>query len=415
MVVRTPWQSDIRGRAASFGELYNRAVNPASSYTNNLCTPLQISSSFYFLAPIPTLNTENWNKMPTRSLVTGASGYIASHLVKQLLELGDTVNATVRDLKNEKKIRHLLKMQKEWPGKLNLFEADLNVAGSFDIAAQDCVTVYHVASPFLMEEQIKNAEKEVIEPALQGTRNVIAAVERSTSVELVVMTSTVGAIFGDYADVLRMNNNTLAEEYHNTTSSATHNAYHYSKTIAEQEAWTLYETQAKKRWKLVTINPGLVLGPSLSPNSDSGSLFLLDELMRGKLWFGVPNLWFTTVDVREVAQAHIRAAQITTTNGRYIVAHQHMTSFKEISVIIRNHCSTSFRIPGHEIPRMITRVVGPLFGLTQKWMSLNLGIKFRVNNKRSVTELGIVYRPLQETIIDHYKSWEASVNEDTFI
>ncbi|EMD90122.1 hypothetical protein COCC4DRAFT_68086 [Bipolaris maydis ATCC 48331] len=347
--------------------------------------------------------------MPSKSLVTGASGYIASHLVKQLLELGDTVNATVRDLKNEKKINHLLKMQKKWPGKLNLFEADLNVAGSFDAAAQDCVTVYHVASPFLMEEQIKNAEKEVIEPALQGTRNVIAAVERNTSVESVIMTSTVGAIFGDYADVLRMDKNTLAEKYYNTTSSATHNAYHYSKTIAEQEAWTLYEAQAKKRWKLVTINPGLVLGPSLSPSSDSGSLFLLDELMRGKLWFGVPNLWFTTVDVREVAQAHIRAAQIATTNGRYIVAHQNMTSFKEISLLVRNHCSASFRIPRHEIPRTITRIIGPLFGLTQKWMSLNLGIKFVVDNKRSVTELGIVYRPLQETVMDHYKCWEASV------
>lgn len=348
------------------------------------------------------------DKMSRMSLVTGASGYIASHLVKQLLELGDTVNATVRNLENEKKIGHLLEMQKKWPGKLRLFEADLTVPESFDAAAQGCVTVYHVASPFLMEEQIKDAEKEVIEPALQGTRNVLATVERNINVELVVMTSTVGAIFGDYADALKMDNKTLAEQYYNTTSSPTHNAYHYSKVIAEKEAWRLHEAQTMKRWKLVTINPGLVLGPSISPNSDSGSLFLLDELMRGKLWFGVPKLWFTTVDVREVAEAHIRATQVATANGRYILAHEDMTSFRQISLIIRNNCSASFRIPRHEIPSIITRVVGPLFGLTQKWMSLNLGIRFSVDNRRSIAELGIKYRPLQETIIDHYKSWDAS-------
>ncbi|USP80437.1 uncharacterized protein yc1106_07711 [Curvularia clavata] len=349
--------------------------------------------------------------MPNKSLVTGGSGYVGSHLVKQLLELGDSVNATVRSLKNEKKISHLLEMQKTWPGQLNLFEADLSVAGSFDTAAEDCTVVYHVASPFLMEEQIKDAQKEVIEPALEGTRNVLAAVERSKSVELVVMTSTVGAIFGDYADVLQMDNKTLAEQYYNTTSSPTHNAYHYSKVIAEKEAWRLYEAQEAKRWRLITINPGLVLGPSLSPNSDSGSLFLLDELMSGKLWFGVPKLWFTTVDVREVAQAHIRATQSATANGRYILAREEMTSFKEISLIIRKNCSSSLCIPRHEIPRIVTRIVGPLFGLTQKWMSLNLGVKFAVDNKRSITELGIRYRPLQETIIDHFRFWEASAKQ----
>jgi dihydroflavonol-4-reductase len=163
-----------------------------------------------------------------------------------------------------------------------------------------------------------------------------------------------------------------------------------------------------KRWRLVTINPGLVLGPSLSPNSDSGSLFLIDELLRGKLWFGVPDLWFTTVDVRDVAQAHIRAAQVTTANGRYILAHEEMTSFKEISLIIRNKCSPSYCIPRHGIPKFVTRVVGPLFGLTQKWMSLNLGIKFTVDNRRSVTELEIKYRPIEETILDHFRSWELS-------
>ncbi|PVH91969.1 flavonol reductase [Periconia macrospinosa] len=338
------------------------------------------------------------------SLVTGGGGYIASHLVQQLLEDGNTVHATVRNVKDEKKIGHLLSMQTKWPGKLTLFEADLLTARSFDAAMQQCSTVYHVASPFFLEEQIKNPQKDVIEPALRGTQNVLGAVEENSNVELVVMTSTVGAIFGDYADVRSMENNTLSEMYFNTSSTATHNAYHFSKVLAEKEAWRLWEAQNKKRWKLVTINPGLVLGPPLSPSSDSGSLFLIEELLRGDLWFGVPDLWFTTVDVREVARAHINAAQNPDSNGRYILTEKEMTSFRSLSLIFRPLYNHPWRLPRHAIPNIVTRIVGPLFGLTQKWMSLNLGVKFSVDNHRSIEELNIVYRPLEETLEDYYKS-----------
>ncbi|KAH8699384.1 flavonol reductase [Phaeosphaeriaceae sp. PMI808] len=349
--------------------------------------------------------------MTSTSLVTGASGYIASHLVQQLLEAGETVHATVRSTKNEKKISHLLDMQKKWPEKLILFEADLTVPGSFDAATKECSVVYHVASPFLMEEQIKDAKKEVIGPAIQGTQNVLAAVEKTDSVKIVVMTSTVGAIFGDYADVLSMDNQTLSEKYFNTSSTPTHNAYHYSKTIAEKEAWRLYEAQESKRWKLVTINPGLVLGPCLSPNSDSGSLFLLDELMAGKLWFGVPDLYFTTVDVREVVQAHIKAAHVSSANGRYIVASEEMVSFHTLALILRKRCNKSISIPRHQVPSIATRAIGPLFGLTQKWMGRNLGMHFKVDNSRSKEDLCIVYRPIDDTVEEHYKSWARLKNK----
>ncbi|WP_267459698.1 NAD-dependent epimerase/dehydratase family protein [Xanthomonas euvesicatoria] len=173
-----------------------------------------------------------------------------------------------------------------------MFEADLLVPGSFAGAMQGCSVVHHVASPFLMPEKIKNGRTQLLEPALQGVRNVLTTVNATSSVGRVVLTSTIGAIFGDYRDVLDMPGQTLSEAFFNTTSSLDHNPYHYSKVVAEQEAWAM--SRAQQRWDLVCINPGLVLGPSPAAGSDSGSLFLLDELMRGLFFYGVPDLSFAT-------------------------------------------------------------------------------------------------------------------------
>ncbi|KAJ9298200.1 hypothetical protein DTO271G3_3805 [Paecilomyces variotii] len=340
-------------------------------------------------------------------LVTGANGFIASHIVQQLLENGHQVHATVRSIKNEKKIKHLLDMQVQWPGKLTLFEADLLKETSFDAATKDCSVVYHVASPFIIESMIRDGRKEVVEPALKGTQNVLNSVIKCDTVKLVVLTSSVAAIFGDNADVQSMKNNTLSSEYFNTTSTVTHNSYSYSKVIAEKEAWKVYKAQpSPRRWKLVTINPGLVLGPSLSPTSESGSLSLLDQLLRGELALGVPDLWFATVDVRDVATAHLEVAKNPDAHGRYILADREMHSFVEIARILRPLAHSSL-IPQRTLPNFLVRLSGPFLGLSQKWLRLNLGIKFNIDNRRSVDELKIVYRPLKETLTDHFNSWSA--------
>ncbi|KAH8431073.1 uncharacterized protein LDX57_008735 [Aspergillus melleus] len=341
------------------------------------------------------------------SMVTGASGFIASHVVQQLLENGDQVHATVRSTKNKKKIGHLLDMQERWPDRLHLFEADLLVAGSFEAPMQGCSVVYHIASPFFIENKIRDGQKEVVEPALKGTQNVLEAVEKCETVNLVVLTSSVAAVFGDNADVLEMKNMTLSADYFNTTSSVTHNSYPYSKVVAEKEAWKLYEAQSEpRRWKLVTINPGLVLGPSLSPTSESGSLALLDQLLRGQLFLGVPDLWFAIADVRDVATAHTQAASDPDSHGRYILADKTSHSFVELARIIRSF-THSFMIPKNKLPNALVRMSGPVLGLSQKWLRLNLGIPFDIDNRRSVDELDIVYRPLEETLLDHYRSWKS--------
>ncbi|MFI1920748.1 MULTISPECIES: NAD-dependent epimerase/dehydratase family protein [unclassified Streptomyces] len=336
-------------------------------------------------------------------LVTGGSGFVAAHLVQQLLERGYHVHTTVRATANEAKRRPLRALGDAHPGRLDLFEADLLTEGSFDAAMRGCTVVFHVASPFLMPEKIKDGRRDVVEPALAGTRNVVAAIERTETVERLVLTSTVGAIFGDYADVREMDDQTLSEKYFNTTSTVENNPYHYAKTVAEQAAWEAEAAQS--RWRMVSVNPGLILGPSLTPGSDSGSLFLLDELFKGYFFYGAPDFSFTTADVRDVAAAHIAAAEHPGAHGRYIVAAQEMTSFHQMSRALLKHQPGNRRLPRTALPHWPVRILGPAFGLSQEYIRNHLGIRFRVDNRRSTEELGLTYRPIEETLVDHHRAW----------
>ncbi|KXS19031.1 NAD(P)-binding protein [Gonapodya prolifera JEL478] len=317
-------------------------------------------------------------------LVTGGSGFVASQLVQLLLDSGYTVRATVRSLANTTKTSHLLGLAAAHPGKLDLVEADLQTTGDFDECVKGCSVVFHVASPFLMPEQIKDAQSEVYAPAVRGTRNVLLAVDKAMSVTRVVMTSTVGAIFGDYADVKAMKDNTLSESYWNTSSTLATNPYHYAKTEAEKLAWQIPR-------------------PPPPSASVSGSLLLADELMSGQFFYGAPDFAFAFVDVRDVALAHLRAAEREDAKGRYIVARDQMVSFLDMSRILREKYPSKWWLPKHQVPHAGVRLLGPLFGLTQDYISKHMGIRFAVDNKRSINELGIEYRSVEDTVVAHYE------------
>ncbi|KAI9343072.1 hypothetical protein DFJ73DRAFT_627285 [Zopfochytrium polystomum] len=356
-------------------------------------------------------NTTNGNNKPP-VLVTGGSGYVGGHVVDQLLRAGYPVRTTLRAsaLANPARTGPLRRLADAVPGsQLELFEADLTKDdGAFDRAMAGCAIVFHVASPFLMPEQIKDARTQVYEPAIKGTELVLAAVNRTPSVSRVVLTSTVGAIFGDYVDVAeKMRDNTLSEDFFNTTSTLENNPYHFAKTEAEKLAW---DTVAKQsRWSLVTINPGLVLGPPAAldaPPSDSGSLLLAREILGGTFFYGAPNFSFTFVDVRDVALAHVRAAELpaAAAGRRFILARPEMVSFQDMAVAVRARYPWRLWIPRHQVPDAAVRALGPFFGLTQDYIKKHLGVTFKVDNRRSVEELGIRYRDVSETVLDHYEA-----------
>jgi dihydroflavonol-4-reductase len=367
------------------------------------------------------------------SLVTGGTGFIGSWVVKTLLERGHHVNATVRSLKNARKCKPLFDLQASHPGKLQLFEADLLKSGSFGDAMVGCSVVYHVASPFLMPQQLKDGVKECIEPALQGTKNVLGSVNETDSVTRVVLTSSgmsavtsshiptisndfmtymaclVVAMYNDSIDVTQMTNKTLLESSWNDICSTTNNPYAYSKVLAEKEAWRVCKAQS--RWSLVVICPSLVLGPTISVDSIAGSLWLIEKMYHGDHWFGVPDLHMSYVDVRDVAAAHVAAGEDTATKGRYLVASAHTSSLLDLAAIVRPIHHRPRVLPSRTLPKVMIYLAGPFMGLSKTWVDRNIGYQFALDNSRSRTELGIEYRPTEETVKDHYEAWLLAQNE----
>ncbi len=330
-------------------------------------------------------------------LITGGNGFIASWIIKMLLEDGKTVHATVRDPNNQKKVGHLLELDKESPGSLKLFKADLIEKGSFDEAMKGCELVMHTASPFTINGT-KNPYETFVKPALEGTRNVLDSVNKTATVKRVVLTSSCASIYGDNIDLENTENGIFTENHWNTSSSLEHNAYSYSKTVAEREAWEIQKGQ--DRWDLVVMNPPMVLGPSLTNASASGSLDTFRQLADGSFKSGAPRLVFGFVDVRDVALAHIKGGYNPSAAGRYILSPTEK-SLLDVAKILRKKFGDDYKFPKKELPKFLIWLVGPSVGISRKFVKRNIGKDLKLDQSKSITELGMTYRPLEETVTDH--------------
>lgn len=328
--------------------------------------------------------------------VTGASGYVASWIVKYLLEDGYQVRGTVRSTKAFAKIAHLKKMQEDFPGKLELFEADLTQEGSFDEVVKGCKIVIHTASPFFITK-IKDPKSQLVEPAEKGTQNVLGAVNRSGSVERVVLTSSCAAIYGDNSDVELVEGGVFTEEIWNTSSSLSHNPYSYSKTVAEKAAWEMEKESGK--WKLVVINPGFIMGPSLSDRKDGTSVNYMIELLTGRFKSGAPDLHFGVVDVRDVARAHIKAALKQDASGRHICVSDHK-SFMDFADILRPEFPKN-KLPKSTAPKFLLYILGPLMGVNWRFIKRNMGIPIKFDNSYIKSDLDMEFLPFDKTMLDH--------------
>ncbi len=332
-------------------------------------------------------------------LVTGASGYIASWLVKYLLEAGHTVHGTVRDPQKKSGMEHLHQLKAAHGEKLKLFKADLLDPGAYDAAMQGCELVMHTASPFVISG-FTDANEALVRPALEGTRNVLESANRVASVKRVVLTSSVVAIYGDNIDGLEVPGGIFTEEHWNTSSSVDHQPYPYSKTVAEKEAWAIQKRQS--RWDLVTINPGLVLGPSLTQASASTSLVFIRQLANGMMFPAAPDLWMGVVDVRDVALAHIKAGYTPAAKGRHITNAANTTAL-EMGRLLRARFGGKYKFPLFTAPKVLIWLIAPAARLTRKFVSQNVGYKIGFDNSKSKKELGLQYRPLQQTLADHFQ------------
>ena len=333
-------------------------------------------------------------------MTTGATGYVAGWIVKRLLDEGLTVHAPVRDPENAEKLQYLNKVAENAPGTIKFYKADLLDDGSYAEAMAGCGIVFHTASPFKMH--VVDPQKELVDPAQLGTRNILDEVDRTLSVERVVLTSSCAAIYGDNADLKKTPNGIFTEDIWNTSSSLEHQPYSYSKTLAEKEAWKINEKQT--RWDLVTINPTLVIGPGINPHATSESFKLVKQFGDGSLKAGAPHLEFGVVDVRDLAEAHFKAAFTPEAKGRYIIS-GHNTDFPSLAETLIDKFGNDYPIPRKVMPKWLVWLVAPMVNkaMTRKIISLNINQPWIGDNSKGVRELDMRYRPMNESMIDFFQ------------
>ncbi|WP_417424910.1 NAD-dependent epimerase/dehydratase family protein [Hoeflea sp.] len=344
--------------------------------------------------PVPNYSTDR----PV--LVTGATGFVAGWLVKRLLEEGFVVHAAVRDPSRTEKTAHLTQLADELPGSIRYFAADLLDDGSYAEAMEGCQVVFHTASPFT--SKFEDPQRDLVDPAVKGTRNVLETANRTPSVGRVVVTSSCAAIYGDNVDLARSPGGVLTEADWNTSSSLSHQSYSYSKVEAEKAAWEI--ARAQDRWRLVTINPSLVIGPSLSGNSTSETHNLMRQYGDGTLKAGAPPLEIGMVDVRDVAEAHMRAGFVDQAEGRFITSAE-TVSFLGFGEMLRAHFGPQWPFPKRELPKWLLWLVGPFISksLSRGMIARNMGNPWKADNSKSRRELGLEYGPVSQAGIDMFQ------------
>ena len=342
-------------------------------------------------------------------LVTGATGYVASWLVKKLLEDGITVHAAVRDPNKKEKVAHLDAIAAKSKGNIKYFKSDLLDKGSYAEAMKGCELVYHTASPFSLE--VKDPQKDLIDPAVQGTENVLETANQTPSVKRVVVTSSCAAIYTDAVECKDAPDGKLTEDIWNTTASLDYQPYSYSKTLAEKRAWEMAEAQ--KQWDLVTINPSFVMGPPLNPKATTSESFnVLKQMGDGTMKMGAPKMAIGLVDVRDVADAHYQAGFTAKAHGRYITS-GHDTNFYEMAMQLQPKFGDDYPLPKKPIPKWLLMLVGPMVNklFTRKYIKRNVNVEFRADNSKIKKELGISFRPMKDSMVD---AFQALVDNDIF-
>ncbi len=303
------------------------------------------------------------------------------------------MHAPVRDPGNAEKVGHLEALGLDAPGRIIFFKADLLEDGSYAEAMAGCEIVFHTASPFT--SKIRDAQRDLVDPALKGTQNVLTTAMQTPSVKRVVVTSSCAAICGDNVDVAKVPNRTLTEAQWNETSRLDHQAYSYSKTIAEKAAWALADGQ--DQWRLVTVNPSLVVGPGVAAAHTSESFNLMKQIAGGAMKAGAPPFEIGMVDVRDVAEAHMRAGFLPDAEGRHITSAETL-SFADLGQALSTKMGGQWPFPKSELPKWLVWLAGPLTNrmVTREWVEKNLGHPWRADNSKTQEHLGLTFHSVTD-------------------
>ena len=333
-----------------------------------------------------------------RVCVTGAAGFVASWLVRELLEKGVLVRGTVRRVASADHLRAL-------PGaveRLELVEADLTVPGSFEAAVRGCSVVFHTASPYVI--QVDDPQRDLVDPAVNGTLDVLHACVKASDVARVVLTSSMAAVT-DEPDSSQV----LTEADWNEKSTLQRNPYYLSKTMAERAAWTFVERE-RPSFDLVAMNPFMIMGPSLGPGLNVSNKIVAD-LVNG-VYPGILSMTWGVVDVRDVAHAHVRAAEVQAAQGRYLLVQEPPVSMRTLVGWLREAgYGDGTKLPSRAMDNALGNLLVRLNSYVQpagvgSYLRTHIGRVPRYDASKARQELGITLRPTRETVLDTARDLE---------
>lgn len=312
-------------------------------------------------------------------LVTGGTGFVGIQIILQLLEKGYKVRTTVRNLKRVDKVKDTLKANGiQSFENLTFVQTELTKDDNWDNAIKNCTYVLSVASPVFFDKP--KDEEEAIRPAREGILRVLKFAKKA-GVKRVIMTSNFGAVGFTQFD---KNRATTEKDWTNTNNKAV-SVYERSKTLAEKAAWEFIE-QEGGNLEFATINPVAILGPSLDAHV-SGSFHLLENLLNGTMK-AIPNISLNVVDVRDVADLHIRAMETPEANGnRFIASADGQISLPEIAELLRNKRPEIVqKVSSRKLPNFVLNIAS-LFNAQAKEGILLSKMNRNVSNQKAKNTL----------------------------
>lgn len=333
-------------------------------------------------------------------LVTGGSGFVGAHTVLALLQTSSyRVRTTVRSLSRADEVRKQLiegGASQEAADSVEFVAADLNKDDGWEQAIEGCIYVHHVASPF--PASAPKHEDELIKPAREGTLRVLKAAKKAGTVKRVIVTSSVAAVAYGNDDL----NRPFTEEDWSNDKDPKIGAYQKSKTLAERAAWEYIEKEGGEM-ELTVVNPVGIFGPILAKDYAT-SIELIYRLMNGALP-GAPQLSLGLVDVRDVADLHVRAMTDPKAKGqRFIAVAGDSLWVADIAKILKDRLGDrAKKVPTRTLPNFLLRLVG-MVDPTVRLIVPELGKKRNSSNEKAKRELGWNPRNNEECIVSTAES-----------